>query len=324
MKKKIITIVVLLIIAALVVVLKLSLDSERADAMKAAPADPSVAVDVYVASDTTAGYSLTTVGTIKANESVTLVSELSRRITAIQFRDGAIVSKGQLLIKLDDSETKARLAKLETQLKLAETTAAREKSRFDKGAVSQQRLDEVTNSVETLKAEIAILNVELDKTEIRAPFAGRLGLRELSVGAFVSPNTSLVSIQDLSIVKIDFNIPERYANDIKVGDEVDFTVDNLPEKRTASVTAIEPEIDIKTRSCIIRSIAKNSDSKLVPGSSAKIKLEMSASANAVFVPTESLMPSISGYRVYLCRGGKATLQGVTIGGSTSGYSRTPS
>jgi membrane fusion protein (multidrug efflux system) len=313
MKKRILAIAVIIVLAVLAIVWKLSLDSKLAESLKAAPADPAVPVDVYILRDTTATFTVTTVGTLKANESVMLVSELSRRIESIEFRDGAAVGKGQLLVKLDDSDTKARLKKLETELALAETTAGREKTRFDGGAVSRQRLDEVNNTVDKLKADIGILEVELSKTQIRAPFAGRLGLRDLSVGAFVNPNTPLVSVQDLSTIKIDFSVPERYANDIKVGEEIEFTVDYLPGKQKAIVTAIEPDVDVKTRSCMIRAIARNSDLKLVPGTSAKIALAFTSEETTVFVPSEALLPSISGYQVYVCRSGKATLQKVKTG-----------
>jgi membrane fusion protein (multidrug efflux system) len=171
----------------------------------------------------------------------------------------------------------------------------------------------VSNNLNKLNAEIAVLEVDLGKTEIRAPFAGKIGLRNVSEGAMVNPEVVLAMLHDISQVKIDFAIPERYANDLRAGARVTFTTDYSTEIFNSVVEAVEPAVDFNTRTILLRSVADNRQGKLVAGSSVKVNLDIRAFDKSLFIPTSALIPSIKGYTVFLIKSGKAVSQVVKTG-----------
>ena len=264
-------------------------------------ANPVVPVECYIARDTSVTYQLETVGTIRANEEVEIVSEINRKITAIYLKEGALVTKGQLLFKLDDADIAARINKLNLEEELAGSRESREKVLLAKGGISQEHYDEVSNLRQTLQAEIDVLRVDLSKTEIRAPFAGKIGLRNVSEGALVNPSMILANLVDISRVKVDFSVPERYARDLHIGSKISFRTDYLNEDINASVEAIEPEVDVRTRTLLVRAVAANSDGRLVSGTSVRVSLNLRELTKSLFIPTSVLIPSIKGYTVFVKR-----------------------
>jgi len=275
--------------------------------------NPEIPVDVIIVRDTSVQYQLYTIGTIRANESVEIVSEINRKVTGILLKEGSWVKKGQLLFKLDDADIQARINKLGIELSLAEVNEARQKKLLEKGGVSQEQYDEILNRMNTLQAEIEVLKVDLTKTEILAPFSGKIGLRSISEGALVNPNIVLASLQDISRVKIDFAIPERYANDIIPGARVFFTTDYTVEPFNAIVEAVEPSVDLKTRTIEIRALSDNRNGKLVAGTSVKVSLTLKEIEASIFLPTAALVPSIKGYNVFLAKAGKVDVKAVKTG-----------
>jgi membrane fusion protein (multidrug efflux system) len=275
--------------------------------------DPVIPVEVYIARDTSVVYKLSTIGTLRANESVAIVSEITKKVTGVFLKEGSFVSKGQLLFKLDDADILARINKLSIEEKLAVTNEARQKAQLAKGGISQEQYDETLNNLNTIIAEIDVLKVDLAKTEIRAPFAGKIGLRNVSEGALVNPNMVLASLQDISHIKVDFSIPERYANDLHQGTTVIFTTDYSTKEYPAVIEAVEPDVEKKTRTIPLRAICENKEGNLIPGASVRVELDLQALTKKLFIPSSALIPTVKGYDVYLLKSGKAVLQAVRTG-----------
>jgi membrane fusion protein (multidrug efflux system) len=305
MKRAIIFTAIFLLLL-LLVVFKIVSDRSRAKQSAATVnANPVVPVEAAVVADTVAEFRFVTVGTILANESVGIVSEISRKVVSIRMKEGSLVERDQILFKLDDADLVARINRLTVEEQLAADNERREKALLSKGGVSQERYDEAANRLNVLRAEIAVLKVDLSKTEIRAPFTGRIGLRTVSEGALVSPGMILANLQDVSRVKIDFAIPERYSGDLRAGQEIRFTTDCLTETFTATVDALEPAVDLSTRTIRMHALCENPGGKLVPGTSVKVDLKLRSAVRSLFVPTSALIPSMKGYTVYLSRSGVA-------------------
>jgi membrane fusion protein (multidrug efflux system) len=256
-----------------------------------------------------------TVGTLAANESVDVVAELSRRLVAAPVAEGTAVEKGALLFKLDDADLRAELLELEARRRLAARPEARQRKllEYDKKALSQQAYDQAVSELEAVEAEIAALRVTLAKTDIRAPFAARVGLRRVSEGAWVTPETKLTTLQDTSRIKIDFTLPERHAGAIAVGGPFAFRVAGQGDAFEGHVIAIEPAIDAPTRSLVVRGVFENPTGALFPGAFATVEVPIEQPGDGILVPAEAIVPSVAGHAVYVLRDGRAELQPVEIG-----------
>jgi membrane fusion protein, multidrug efflux system len=187
----------------------------------------------------------------------------------------------------------------------------------DRKALSQQAFDQARADLRAVEAQIQAVRVTLSKTEIRAPFAGRVGIRRVSEGAWVTPETRLTTLQDTSRIKVDFTLPERYAPAIEPGREFTFRIAGRPETFAGRVLAIEPRIDADTRSLLVRGLTENESGALVPGAFATVEVPLEAISGGVSVPAEALIPSVQGHGVYVFRDGKAELRPVRIGVRTS-------
>ncbi len=274
---------------------------------------PVIPVEVYIAHDTSMLYQLSTIGSLRANESVDIVSEINKKVITIYLKEGSFVSKGQILFKLDDADIQAKISKLRIEEQLASTNEAREKAQLAKGGISQEHYDETSNHLKTIRSEIDILMVDFSKTEIRAPFSGKIGLRTVSEGALVSPDMVLASLQDVSRIKVDFSVPEMYAGDLLPGSGISFFTGYSPKEYKAAIDAVEPEVEKKTRTILLRALCDNRDGSLVPGASVRVELNLKAINKKLFVPTAALIPTLRGYDVYLMKSGKAVLQPVQTG-----------
>lgn len=252
-------------------------------------------------------------GSALANQEVEMRSEISGKIVSVFFKEGASVVKGEALVKLYDGDLRAQEKKMELQKELEEKNEARQKQLLAVNGISQQDYDLVLNQLNTTKADIELTKIQIEKTEIKAPFNGKVGFRNVSVGSYISPNIVITIIEDIDPVKIDFSIPEQYMNTIKNGDPVRFTVQGSPEKYMANIYAIEPRIDLTTRTIHIRAICPNKDARILPGSFAKIELASQEINNAIMIPTEALIPGLKGQKVFLLKNGKAQAQEVETG-----------
>jgi membrane fusion protein (multidrug efflux system) len=292
-------------VIVILILLKIFIFSETKEKVNPSNTNPVIPVECFIAKDTSVNYQLETVGTLRANEQVEIVSEINRKVVAIYMKEGAYVTAGQLLFKLDDADIASRINKLTIEVKLAEANEAREKALLSKGGISQERFDEVSNLRQTLQAEIEVLKVDLSKTLIHAPFSGKIGLRNVSEGALVNPGIILASLQDISRMKIDFSIPERYSRDLHIGSQISFRTDYLTDDQVATVEAIEPAVDVSTRTLLVRAIAPNNIGKLVAGTSARVTFTLNELDKSIFIPTGALIPSIKGYSVFLKQKGMA-------------------
>jgi membrane fusion protein (multidrug efflux system) len=304
--------------ALLLAAIALGIAASRSGPTESAPAsreDPPLVAEVYVARPQAVAETMRTVGTLLANESVDVVSELSRRLVSIEVSEGTAVKEGQRLFRLDDSDLRAQLAELEVRRQLSLRTLERQRTllQFDKKALSQQAFDEAVTSLQAVEAQIASLRVTLAKTEIRAPFAANVGLRRVSEGAWITPTTVLTTLQDTSRIKVDFTLPERHAAALAIGQKFSFRVAGVGGDFEGRVIAIEPAIDAATRSVRARGIAENPARTLVPGAFASVEVPLELARDGILVPAQAVVPSATGHAVWLVRDGRAALREVEIG-----------
>jgi len=269
--------------------------------------------ECVIAKDTLIDFSYNVVGNIRANESVKITSELSLRLISIHFKEGSRVNKGELLFQLDDSEWSANIKKVKAKLDLARQTEKRNESMLATGGLSQQAFDESVSNRKVLEAEEESLNVVSNKAKIRAPFSGTIGIRNVSEGAFITPGTELTTLDDLSKLKLDFTVPEKYSGMIQKGDKISFRIEGNPTDYYAVVDAINPSVDVSTGNLRILAIVDNSDNKLKAGKAVKITLVSRAVVPSLYLPTQALIPTTGGYHIYVLSGGKAKYQKIATG-----------
>ena len=311
--KRTLIILGILILLGLLAYPKVQSYMESSNAPAASSGNAPVFVDVFVVQPDTIENNIFTTGTLIANEEVELASESSGLIEEIYLQEGQPVEKGQLLIKINDSELKAQLNRADFRLNLAVDREKRQKQLLDKGGISQEEYDATLNEVNVLRAEVALIEAQIAKTEIRAPFSGNVGLKYVSDGSYITPNTRIATLQDIDPIKIDFSIPERYAAMLEVGNKVEFTVSVQDETLTASVYAKEPRINTETRSLQVRATSNNTGGRLLPGAFADIELTLSTIDNALMVPSISLVPELQGQKVFVLRDGKVQPVSVQTG-----------
>ncbi len=256
---------------------------------------------------------ITSTGSLLANEEVEVRPETSGRITAIYFEEGTFVSKGSLLVKIDDSELQAQLKKLQLDEKLAQDDLYRKQKLLEIKAATEEEYQISQNQLGVIQAEIELLRSQIAKTAIYAPFSGYIGLRYVSTGGYASPSLVVARMQQTDPIKIEFTIPEKYINFIHKGSAVKFTVAGAENTFEGIIYAIEPRIDLTTRSFSVRAKCPNPNNKLVPGAFAKVEIILQTVTDALVVPSEALIPDIKGEKVFLCKEGKVSTQYVTTG-----------
>lgn len=282
---------------------KNSAESEKND--KKGDKKPPLTVTAIVVSSKDFSNAISLSGSIEANENVEIRSEVSGIVEKISFSEGTNVSKGQVLLKVNDIELRAQLSQAITKQKLASENERRAKLLLQKEAISQEEYDIASAEFRSLKAQTQLIQAQIAKTTIRAPFSGKIGLRNISPGTYVTPTTIITKLVSSSQVKISFSIPEKYASEIENNASILFTIPNNPQKFTAKIYAIEPEIETATRTLKIRAIADNSNGKLLPGTFATIELSLKNIKDAIVIPTEAVVPIQNGKVVYIANNGKA-------------------
>jgi len=256
-------------------------------------------------------------GTLGANEQVTLSAEVAGRITAINFTEGNEVKKGTVLVTINDAELVAQLEKVKYNLKLAEERESRSRSLLQKEAISQEEYDRVLTDLNTVKAEISLIQAQLDKTRIVAPFTGTIGLRQVSPGAFVTPGQKIATLTQLQPLKVEFSVPERFARSVSRGSKVTLSLEGSEKSYEASVYAVEPSVDPATRSVNVRAMYPNTNLELRPGSFTRIEFRLNHMENALQVPSEAVIPELGGYKIFRYSGGKAEQVEIGVGIRTS-------
>lgn len=252
-------------------------------------------------------------GNLLPDEEVDLSFETSGQVVEINFQEGTQVKKGQLLAKVNDRKLQAELKRLTAQLKLANDRVYRQRTLLQRDAVSQEAYEQVKTELETLKAEIEIVKAQIELTELRAPFDGIIGLRQISVGAYASPTTVITKLTRVIPLKLEFPVPERYAQDIKPGTALTFMIDGVLEAFPAKVYAKEASIEINTHTLMVRAFYANADGKLTPGRYATIFLKKQEIPDAIAIPSEAIVPEMGKDKVFLYKSGKAQPVEVSVG-----------
>lgn len=255
-------------------------------------------------------------GSIEANEQVEIRSEVSGIAEKIFFSEGAKVAKGQVLLKINDIELRARAGEMATRQKLASENERRARLLLQKEAISQEEYDIASADYKTAQAQTQLINAQIAKTSIRAPFTGTIGLRNISPGTYVTPETLIASLVNSNQVKITFSIPEKYASQVKEKSKVSFTISGSTDKYEAEIYAIEPAIEVATRTLRVRAIAQNANGKLIPGTFANVALPLDKIKDAFLVPTQAIVPVQGGKKVFVANNGKAKEVMVQTGART--------
>ena len=252
-------------------------------------------------------------GSLLPDEEVDLSFETSGKIIEINFEEGSFVKKGQLLAKVNDRPLQAQLQRLVSQLKLAEDRVFRQNALLERDAVSKEAYEQVKTELATLNADIDLIESNIAQTELRAPFDGVIGLRQVSVGTYASPTTIVAKLTKISPLKVEFAVPERYANDVKTGAGLDFTLEGKLNTFHATVYARESKIDPTTHTLTIRALYPNANGAVLPGRYASIKLNKDEIQDALAVPSEAIVPEMGKDKIFLYKSGKAQPVEITTG-----------
>jgi len=300
-------------ILALLAVPKLLEIRRASEPAAAAPERPVLKVRVHPVAPGQLTERLAATGTVRANEQVEIVSEISGKISNIAFKEGSQVAAGQLLLKIDDSELIADRQRAVYRVDLAERAEARQQQLLDDGVISSETYDVALGELNVLRAELQLIEAQLLKTEIRAPFSGIIGLRWVSPGSYLSSQTRIASLNDLDPVKLDFTVPERYSALMKVGDEISFAVEGFDRTFPGTIYAVEPSVDAATRSQRVRARCPNSDGALIPGVFANVDLVLRSISGALTVPSIAVIPELGGKKVFVFEDGVAQPRTVESG-----------
>jgi len=311
--KKILIAITILIVLAIVFLPKILSSTKSGAIMPIGRPDMVVPVKAHIVSLETLSNSVYTTGTILANEEVELRSEISGKIIKILFKEGSYVNKGDLLIKINDADLQAQLRRAESKVKLSEEKESRQRQLRDGNLISQEEYDNTVGELNVNQADYDLIKAQIDKTEIRAPFGGIVGLRSVSEGSYVTTSTVMARLQNFNSIKVDFSIPEKYSASVKTGDELEFKISGSNRLFQAKVYAIEPKINPGTRTLQIRAICNSSYKELIPGAFANVELNLKQIADAILIPTVSIVPELKGQKVFLYKNGIVNAQNVEIG-----------
>ncbi|PKP10808.1 MAG: efflux transporter periplasmic adaptor subunit [Bacteroidetes bacterium HGW-Bacteroidetes-4] len=258
-------------------------------------------------------------GSLIPDEEVELSFETSGKIVGIYFDEGTRVKKDDLLAKINDRPLQAQLLKLEAQQKLTQEREFRQRQLLERDAISQESYDQVATELQSIQADIKLIQARISETELRAPFDGVVGLRMISEGAITTTQTKIVRLVKTSPLKIEFSIPERYAGEVTPGFPINFKIDGIPKEFTANVYAVDPKIDLNTRTITVRAIYPNRNEELKPGRYTSVQALLSNIKNTIKIPSQAIIPEMEGEKVFVFRNGKAEEVKVTLGLRTETY-----
>jgi membrane fusion protein (multidrug efflux system) len=279
--------------------------SDSNDSKGKSTASNAMKVSGMIAKPQTFDNVLSLSGSVEANEQVDIRSEVSGIVESINFQEGRSVTKGQLLFKVNDIELRAQLSQANTRQSLASENERRAKLLLQKEAISQEEYDVARAEYASTKAQGELIKAQIAKTAVRAPFSGKIGLRSISVGTYITPAVLVAKLVNIGKLKITFSIPEKYAQDVKMNTIIRFTVTGSTEEYSATIYAIEPTVEIETRTLQVRAIAENKEGKLLPGTFANVELPLDIIKDAILVPTQAVIPVQNGKKIFISELGKA-------------------
>jgi membrane fusion protein (multidrug efflux system) len=272
-----------------------------------------ISVDGFVVSEKSISEDIEVPGSLLPFEETQIRSEVGGRIVQLNINEGSVVTKGTILVKLFDQDLQAQLKKLEVQLKIKEKSEERSGELLKIQGISQQDYDLSALDVENLRADIQSTKIAISKTEIRAPYSGRVGLRNVSLGAYIAPNDIITVLRQVDKLKLEFSIPEKYAKEIAPGYLVSFMVDGGRSSHNAKVIATENSVDQNTRTLRVRALVDEKHPELIPGVFAKVNLQLGKNDKALLVPTQSVIPTARNKQVIVVRRDSAMYSVVETG-----------
>ncbi|MEJ7692070.1 efflux RND transporter periplasmic adaptor subunit [Daejeonella sp.] len=315
MKTKYIVYALLIILFGAFVAYRIKANSQRGDAGGRGGAGPGgpggtggspVPVNGIVITSKSFSNSLSVTGSLEANEQIEIRSEVSGIIKGIYFKEGSSVRRGQTLLKINDIELQAQLSQALTREKLASETELRASMLLKKEAISKEEYDIALADKRSLQAATRLIRAQISRTVVVAPFSGRIGLRTVSVGGYITPSSVVASLSSIDPVKIIFSVPEKYAQQIRNGSQIHFTAAGSASRNTATVYAIDPGINVSSRTLQIAARASNPSGYLLPGSFTKVDLPLAEIRDAILIPSEAIVPVERGKKVFISKNGKAT------------------
>lgn len=288
-------------------------------ATKKGPVAVGFPVETTVAKSMKTTTDIPAVGSLRSDEHVQIAPEIAGPIAEIRFKEGEPVKEGDILVKLDDALAQATVAEAEARFNFQKANFERAESLSKTRNIAERAHDEARQNFESSRAVLELAKVRLAKHEIRAPFSGIVGIRALSAGAFVAIGTTLVNLEKIDVLKLDFKVPEIFLSDVQVGQTVDVTVDALP-KRTfqAEIYAIDPLIDVNGRALAVRARLKNPDLVLRPGLFARVLIKGRTEREVVLVPESAVVPRAGEFLIYRVEGGKAVESKIEVGSRRAG------
>ena len=317
MKKTLFTLLIIVAVILLLAIPKISFKKEeKKPAGGPGQGGQVLPVEAFLVRPTPFDRKLVVTGAIMANETIEVKSEVSGKITRIFFNEGQAVKKGAVLIKILDDELLAQLDKAKYNKKLNEDNEFRQRKLLEKEAISQEEYDNALNRLNTTNADIRLLEAQLAKTTIRAPFDGYIGFRYVSEGAYITPSLVVATFYNLNPAKIEFSIPAKHVTKVKANSKIFFSVEGDTTQLAGLVYAVEPEIDANTRTLKLRASAPNPKGIMIPGQFVTIQLVLEHLDEIILIPTEAVIPEIDGSKVFITERGKAKEAKVSIGERT--------
>ncbi len=288
-------------------------EADEAPASAGASRSGAVKVLVHRVKPRTLAEKITANGTVLANESVELRSEIAGKVIAISFEEGGRVQEGDVLLTTNDSELQAQLRQTLYRIDLAKTRVDRQRQLLDQGSTAQDAFDSAANEARVLEAEADLIRAQLEKTRILAPFSGMIGLRMVSEGSYITPSTAIATLQDIDSLKIDFSVSERHMERLHPGTPITFTAGGGNERYTGKIYAIEPAVDLNTRTILLRARTANTSGRLLPGAYANVEVTLDEIKDAILVPTNAIIPGLNQRSLFVVKDGKAVLRAVETG-----------
>ncbi len=277
------------------------------------PGGGTLTVDAHIVEPVRLVDGTLTTGSLLANESVQLRPEVSGRLVELAMEEGTSVSAGTVLARINDRELQARLRELEARRRVMEQREFRQARLLEEGGVSAEELEETRAELEAMEAEAEILRTQIEQHTIRAPFDGRLGLRQVSPGSYVSPETVIATLSETDPIRLQFTVPARYADRVGEGSSVRFQVEGFDEEFEAVIHVIDPALEEGTRTLRLRARTANPDGRLRVGSFAAVEVIFEELEEAITVPSIAVRPDLEGPQIWLYRGGEAERVGVETG-----------
>lgn len=281
----------------------------------AAQAPQRMPVEGIVLKRDTADNFLRVTGNILPAEWVEIKAEIQGKLMTVDFPEGGPVKKGQVLARIDDREMRSKLDRARASLKTLSDKEARQKKLYDIKGISKEQYDQTLDELQSLAAEVEILEAQLSKATLTAPFNGMAGLKMVSEGNIVNPSQLITTISQTDVVRLDFHLPEQYAGLLSKNSKIVFTSGDDSSEYTASVSAIQPGLDPVNRTRMVRAYCDNKDEKLVAGSFANVRIPLSLKAG-IMVPADALIPDAKGFRIVVADSGKVKFKKVVTGTRT--------